>query len=185
MDTSTSIFQPPFVTTALGGGGGLVAEGLEASGRLFAVAGAVVGVIIMLILVLIGRVKLRDKRTASAQMTVVSATGCQRQPPGGSGFVCTAVVAFTTPDGKHHTSAPIIVTGPSPVAVGSVVRLQYDPGNPADIAQDPSPKALGWGLIGVGLLVGVGSVATAAMAFKSKGVAAGVGAMGAIGMVVR
>lgn len=157
-------------------------------GRFYSVIGAIIGVIIMIIMIMIGYSKLKDKRTSVALMTVKSAT-CVQLPPTGQGstpggYSCNVIVTFTTPDGNTYTPKnQIKVTSATPLAPGDTIPLRYDPKNPIDVAQEISPRTLGWGLIGGGILLGSLSVGAAVLSFKSRGFAAVEGSLAAIGAI--
>lgn len=150
-------------------------SGVATYGRFQAATGAIIGVIIAIVLVIIGASRLRDTHTATARMTVTAAT-CNPLPtqPNGqsSGYACVVAVSFTAADGRQYAAPQVSVTSQTPLAVGMAVALRYDPANPADVVQELPPRALGWGLIGGGAIVAVGAVGAAVLAFKSKGFAA-------------
>ena len=158
--------------------GKVAANGLVAGGRFYSVVGAVVGVIVMLIMVIIGVSKLHDKRTASAPMTVTKVTTCSQQTVSDRNgntsvnYVCGVLVSFTAGGNAYTSPQTINVTVPTPLAAG-------------DVIQEVDPQALGWGLIGGGVFFGALSVGVAVWAFKSKGFAAFEGAAGLLGSVGR
>lgn len=167
--------------------GKMAVNGLAIGGRFYSVMGAVVGVIIMLIMVIIGVSKLHDKRTASALMTVTKVTACNQQTVtdrnGNTSvnYLCSVLVKFTVGGNVYTPPQSISVTAPAPLANGDAIKLRYDPNNPTDIVQEVNPRALGWGLIGGGVFFGALSVGVAVMTFKSKGFAAFEGAAGLLG----
>jgi hypothetical protein len=168
--------------------GSEVYSGVAVYGRFRAVVGAVIGVIIALLLIIIGFSKLRDKHTASASMTVTAVRACVAPPAGGGQgtatmYACTVDVSFSTPDGKAFHAAGVKVTVPAQVIQGDVLVLRYDPANPSDVVQEVSPRTAGWAMIGGGALVGVTAVGIAVLSFKSKGFAAIEGTAGLIGDV--
>jgi hypothetical protein len=190
MATATPVLQAPYVQPAYpqavyiqappsseSSFGKTAETGLAMGGRIYSVMGAVVGIIIMLIMVIIGFTKLRDKHTASAPMTVTSVTACsQRTTSDGQGnstsdYVCGVAVSFTIGGKTYASPQPINVSSPVPLVAGNVITLRYDPSNPTDITQEASPRTTGWMLIGGGVALGALSVGIAVLTFKSKGLA--------------
>jgi len=171
--------------------GKMAVNGLAIGGRFYSVMGAVVGVIIMLIMVIIGFSKLHDKRTASALMTVTKVTACNQQTVtdrnGNTSvnYLCSVLVKFTVGGNVYTSPQSVSVTVPAPLANGDAIKLRYDPNNPTDIVQEVNPRALGWGLIGGGVFFGALTVGIAVMTFKSKGFAAFEGAAGLLGSITR
>lgn len=168
-----------------------IADGAAVVGRWSAYSGAVVGVIIMIVLLIIGYTSLKDTHTASASMKITKVTGCDQQSTAdGQGnvsvnYACTVSVQFTTAAGKSYTAHGISVTSPSPLTTGSSITLRYNPSNPVDIKQEASPKTVGWTMIGIGVGVGVLSVGWAVVVSKSKGAAEFGGAMTAVSALRR
>lgn len=162
----------------------MAANGLAIGGRFYSVMGAVVGVIVMLIMVIIGVSRLHDKRTASALMTVTKVTACNQQTITDRNgytsvnYLCSVLVKFTVGGNVYTSPQSVNVTVPAPLANGDAIKLRYDPNNPTDIVQEVNPRALGWGLIGGGVFFGALSVGVAVMTFKSKGFAEFEGAAG-------
>ena len=164
---------------------------LAIGGRVYATIGAVIGSLIALVLILIGVHELRDKHTASAPMTVVSVA--QTTPITVSvtsngttqtttKYASSVHVTFTAADGKKYT-AVASVTMPAPVTVGEVITLRYIPADPANsVKQEPSPRALGWGLIVGGVVLAAVTVGAAVLTFKSRTFAQIEGVMGAASM---
>ena len=166
---------PPYGTPygkATPSGASLIAAGLQTGGRVLAVWRAIGGVIIMLVLVMIGSIILQDKHTASAPMTITSVLGCTQQPDGS--YSCVASVTFNTPDGKTYTPPQLRLTNqPTPLLVGAILNLGYNPKNPNDVNPGaPPPKAFGWLLIAGGVAVGGVAIGLAVLSFKSKTYAA-------------
>lgn len=159
-----------------------IADGAAVVGRWSAYSGAVGGVIIMIVLLIIGYTSLKDTHTASASMKITKVTGCgQQSTADGQGnvsvnYACTISVQFTTAAGKSYTAHGISVTSPSPLTTGSSITLRYNPSNPVDIKQEASPKTVGWAMIGIGVGVGVLSVGWAVVVSKSQGAAEASGA---------
>jgi len=156
------------------------------------VVGAVFGVVIMLVMIIIGVAALRDKHTASATMRVVSVASCGPAPPAdgrgdaAAGYTCAVNVSFVAADGKtYNPPRAVTVAAPAPLAVGSAVSLRYDPGNPNDVVQEAPPKMTGWILIGGGVALGALTAGIAALTFKSKGFAEFEGAAGLLGALRR
>jgi hypothetical protein len=167
--------------------GKIAANGLAVGGRIYTGFGAVIGVIIMVVMIIIGSTKLYDKHTASATMIITSVVDCAKQEVSTSQgqiavtYSCSIQVSFTA-DGKAYSSlAPINVMAPYPLSAGMTIVLRYDPNAPTDIVQESSPRAVGWMLIGGGAAIGVVSVGMAVLAFKSKGAAEFMGATSLIG----
>jgi hypothetical protein len=157
-----------------------VYTGVATFGRVQAVMGAVIGVIIALVLILIGAAKLRDPHTAAAAMTVTSsACDAQTDPTDGSkSWLCTVDLQFTY-QGRIYNARQVRVVSASPLNAGATITARFNPRDPAGgVVQEPSPRALGWGLIGGGLAVGAIGVTMAVLAFKSKGFAAVEGSVG-------
>lgn len=159
-------------------------SGVAVYGRIRAVLGAVVGVIIMLTLIVIGTTRLRDPHTATAMMAVTAATCYPVKDAHGNpaGYSCDVSVRFLAADGRWYVAPHVTVASPTPLSPGKTVALRYDPANPASVVQEVSPRALGWALIGGGLLVGGGMTALAVLSFKSKGFAALEGTAGLANM---
>jgi hypothetical protein len=161
-----------------------VYTGVAVYGRIRAVLGAVVGIVIMLTLIVIGTVRLRDPHTATAMMEITAATcysvkNAQGHP---TGYSCDISVRFLAADGRWYVAPHVGAASAAPLSVGKTIALRYDPAHPASVVQETMPRALGWALIGGGLLVGGGMTALAVLSFKSKGFAALEGAAGIAGM---
>ena len=196
MATATpAVLQPPYVTSpqviyvqapppSEPSFGNTAATALTYGGRFYSVIGAVVGVIIMIIMIIMGFMKLRDKHTASAPMTVEKVDSCTQHLPDGQGnfttiYVCSIMVSFVVNGKTYSSSSPLKVKVPAPLKPGDTITLRYDPNNPADITQEgSSPKTMGWMLIGGGVAFGALSVGIAVLTFKSKGFAEFEGAAG-------
>jgi hypothetical protein len=165
------------------GVGSAIYSGVAMYGRFRAVIGAIMGTIIALVLIIIGVVRLKDRRTATATMTVVSASCAKRVQSDKRGdtytdYVCIATVSYRASNGGQYVVSNVNIAAPSPLVPDALITLRYDPANPADVIQDSTPRALGWGLIAGGILVGAISVGVAVMTFKSKEFAAVSGAVG-------
>lgn len=164
-----------------------VYTGVAAFGRVQAVIGAVIGVIIALIMIIIGVSRLRDPRSASASMVVTSsACDAQTDPSDGSKFWSCRVDLQWEYRGQTYNARGVQLDSPTPLRAGSTVTARFDPKNPANsVRQEPSPRALGLGLIGGGLAVGALGVTMAVLAFKSKGFAAVEGSLGVLSALRR
>lgn len=181
-------YYPPPQHTSMGD---TVANAAAVGGRWSAYTGAIFGVIIMIVLLIIGYTSLKDKHTASTPMTITNVTSCNQQSSsngqGGTtiNYTCTISVQFTAGGKQYSSPQPITVTSDGPLASGSSITLRYDPNNPTDIIQESSPSTTGWSLIGVGVAVGVLSVGWAVVVSKSKSAAEFAGAAALVGMVRR
>lgn len=171
-----------YLFTSKNGGGGKgigsgIYSGVAMYGRFQAIIGVIFGVIISLILISVGVSKLRDPHTSVAQMTVTSVDGCsQNTNITKKGTIitnlCTVSVAFNSSNGKRYTVQNVEVSWPTPLKVGMLINLRYDPANPTSVVQEMSPHALGWGLIGGGVFLSAIVIGIAILSFKSKGFAA-------------
>ena len=157
------------------GFGSDVYTGVATYGRIRATIGAIVGVLIALMLIIIGIVLLQNRHTAEALVTVTAVRSCGNSMSTSNGVPvvnCSVSVAFTTDAGVAVTASGVNVSGTAAVAVGDTMYLRYDPKNPKDVRQTVSPRLAGWLCIGGGLLVGGGSVLNAYFTMKSKTYAA-------------
>lgn len=172
-----------FTSKSGGSGKGIGAgiySGVAMYGRFEAVLGVIFGVIISIVLVSIGISRLHDPHTSVAQMTVTDVSSCSQNTTTTTtesrGTIvtnlCNISVAFNASNGKRYTVQNVEVSWPSPLKVGMLINLRYDPAKPTSVVQEMSPRALGWGLIGGGVLLSAIVIGIAILSFKSKGFAA-------------
>jgi hypothetical protein len=169
--------------------GGSYESSSASFGRVYSVFGAIVGTIIAIILVCIGISRLRDPHTFTATATVVAVTSCQantQNPQNGAptSYSCVVSAVYTVGGGIHAVKG-LAVARSSPLQVGSTFTIRYDPSTPSDAVYELSPRGLGWGLIGFGLLIGGVAVGIAVEAHKSEGFAAGYGTIEGVGLIAR
>ena len=170
-----------YLFTSKSGGGKNIGSGIYSGvamyGRFQAVIGVIFGVIISIILVSVGISKLHDPHTAAAQMTITDVSGCSQNTVNTKkgtiiNNLCNISVAFNASNGKRYTVSGVEVVWPTPLKIGMLVNLRYDPANPTSVVQEISPRALGWGLIGGGVILSAITIGIAILSFKSKGFAA-------------
>ena len=159
-------------------------KGSAVFGRVYATIGAVIGIIIAIILIFMGMKKLRDPHTATVTATATKVSECsksaqQNQAPT---YSCEIVATYTVGNKQYVES--VSVSRATPVAQGSTITLRYNPQNPASVVYEMAPKVEGRALIGVGLLIGGITTGIAVLTFKSKGFAAGYGAVEGLGLVL-
>lgn len=160
--------------------GSTLYTGVATFGRFEAVIGAIFGVIIAIVLINIGIGKLHDPHTATAQMTITESVCGEMQPQNNSSvneYGCNISVFFDV-NGTRYTIPNVSVTSQTPLKPGMFITLRYNPSNPTSVVQEISPRALGWGLIGGGSLLGIGTVTIAVLTFKYKSFAAVEGTLG-------
>lgn len=163
--------------------GSKIYSGVAMYGRFRAVMGAIIGVIIALIIIIIGVSQPRDPHTEIMPMTITSVSPCSKQitssrDSSSTSYQCSISVSFPAADGSSIDVQSIAVSMPTPPISGDIILLRYDPVDPTSVVQEISPRALGWSLIGGGVLLGGFTVGLAVLAFKSKGFAAIEGAAG-------
>jgi len=168
-----------------GGFGEQAYNGAAAFGRVYAAVGALVGVVIACILVLAGVFKLRAPHTRIVTATVTRVDDCTPAVRNNStAYTCTVAAVYAV-GGQNYAVGGLSVSRSVPVVTGSALTLRYDPRNPQNAVHEPSPRKLGWGLIGAGALFGGITVGVAVLAYRSKGFAAGYGAIEGLGMLGR
>lgn len=170
-----------YLFTMKNGGGKGISSGLYSGvamyGRFQAVIGVIVGVIVSVILISLGISRLHDPHTSSANMSITDAVCGQSTTTDKNGntiinYTCTISVVFIASNGKRYTAQSVEVSSPTPLKIGMTINLRYNPANPSSVVQEMSPKALGWGLIGGGVLVSAIAIGIAYLSFRSKGFAA-------------
>lgn len=178
----------PAIPTVTGGDaestGSKVYSGAAAFGRVYATIGAIIGVIIALILIFLGISKLHDPHTQSVTATVTLASNCAAAAGAGAPVTCTVSATYTV-GARAYAVTGLRVTRATPPTQGSSITLWYDPANPQDAVYENFPRSLGWGLIGFGVLLGGITTGIAVLTYKSKGFAAGYGAVEGLSMVAR
>jgi hypothetical protein len=160
-------------------------SGVATIGRVKAVVGAVIGLIVGAVLIIIGVNRLRDKHTAAASATVTKVHTCdenvQVDRDGGrsTSYECAVDITFRAPEKSRTVNmSNMAVSSQTPLVVGSRFTIRYNPSSPTSVAQEISPKPLGVALIVGGILViGVTSLVAFA-AIKYKPYAAAEGAIG-------
>ena len=176
--------------------GSEVGTGLADYGRFRAIEGLIIGLLIALILIIAGYIMTRDKETASALMTVTAVTSCepvtsisQNQQMGGYGvtntisttYNCVVDVSFSSTKGIIDAKN-VSVVSKTPLTVGSVVSLRYNPNQPTTVSQEMNPE-WGYALAGLGVLIGLGSVGMTFWTYHSKNVAEVQGAVGLYNLI--
>ncbi len=158
-----------------GGLGDALYSGAAVYGRFQATVGAILGVIIAVILILVGIVGLRNvhTKTVTAKVTAASCSGAKGKR------TCQVTVTYVA-GGEPHTAT---LTLDQSASVGDAVSVSYNPANPKDVVARLPSHAADWGLIGLGVLVGGAGLAFAAATYKSKGFAAASGAFDAVSEV--
>jgi hypothetical protein len=169
-------------------------SGLAAYGKFRSVVGAITGVIIAIIMVLIGFLMVNSPFKAAANMVVTKVVTCNRHvatspgahsaPSAHVAYACVLDVHYKTAAGVAVSVANVPYSSGSPVVPGQVLRLRYEPKNPQDVMQTPSPK-MGWELIAGGCLIGALGVGTAWLSFRDRHFAEFEGAVGAMNMANR
>ena len=172
-----------FGTTVTGGGS--YEKGAASFGRVYSVIGAIIGIIIAIIMIFAGVSKLRDPHTSTATATVTSVTSCHTSAQNGATSYDCIVDATYPIGGVKYAVKGLEVTRSAPVQKGSTFTIHYDPSTPSDAVYELSPRGLGWGLIGFGILIGGITTGIAVAAHKSTGFAAGYGTVEGVSMIAR
>jgi hypothetical protein len=161
-------------------------SGLATFGKIEAVIGAIVATIIGIILVIVGIVLIRHRSNLKGvEGIVIQNSQCSTNMQCGgnnctSHFSCTTDVKYTF-DGKLYTEK--ISTGNSTYSSGDKIVVYLDPNNPSQAEGIPSPKWIGWVIIGVGFVILISSWTWVYITRKSKVAAAVGGAAAGINMI--
>jgi hypothetical protein len=163
-------------------------SGAAVYGRIVTTIGAVIGLIIALILIVVGIEKLRDPRTARTTGSVTKVASCHKQAPPQKGepamYACIVDVAYLV-GGTKYSLTNIATRTDKPLAVGSSISLQYNPKDPSDATSEAPPHLLGFGLILGGVAIGGVTTLIAWLARRYKGFAAFEGTASALGSIAR
>ena len=155
-------------------------SGAATFGRIQTTIGAVVACVIALIMVVVGRAKLRDPNTSKATATITSVgSTAQSTLNGTTTYTSSVSISYTTAAGHTLTAAGLTLTGRTKPVAGQTLTVYYNPTQPTDVKIESSPRAVGWGLIGGAFLVAAFGIGVAVLARKSKVFAAVDGAAGA------
>lgn len=182
--SSNFVVDKPDVTGGNGSLGSDVYTGTAVFGRVYATIGAVIGIIIAIILIFTGMKKLRDPHTGAATATVTNVDKCtSTQQNKITTYLCVIDASYVV-GGRQYLAKGISVSRGTPVAQGSMLTLRHNPKDPASVVYEMAPKVEGRALIGLGLLIGGITAGIAVLTYKSKGFAAGYGAVEGLGMVL-
>ena len=152
-------------------------------GRIYSVFGLVIGTIVALIFIGIGIAILRSKkpRTQLIKSTVTAILPCLQNT------MCSVNISYEY-GGKTYTYNNFNVSNTNRLySVGSNIDIYINPDDPSDVL-NTSPESLntlGWILIGVGILVFLGSFASWWLAKKSNIYAATEGTVGPVSLFKR
>ncbi len=155
-------------------------------GRFRTTVGAVVGVIIALIFIVVGLLYAANPFRSVAKIAITKIRSCHRAPVtyDQNGQVvaeplydCIVDVDYTTSRGKKVSVKSVPVTHPTPLYVGGELTLRYEPNNPQDVKQEANPD-WGYAIAGFGLLIGLLSVGLAEWSYENRTVAQVEGAIG-------
>jgi hypothetical protein len=132
-----------------------------AYGRFVSWVSLIIGISIGLFAIGLGVkwVQQKTNYTGSAQARVLSAECSPRYDGTRKQFDCALNVQFSGNEGTTHTGDVRTTVGEA-TKPGSTISVRYDPGNPSDIVTGWSVHTWGMITIGVGILVGGGSVLT-------------------------
>lgn len=157
MSSSPSLDSLPSPPPAKGLGDQLYNDAASL-GRLRALIGLIAGVVIAVIMIIIGIARLisasSKKHTMSVVATVTQLTGCQSLTPSNPSYECTVALSYTV-NGVVYNVSSFSSTSKKMMAVGQTITVYYDPANPNDISNESRyyEKKIGWGLIGLAILI--------------------------------
>jgi hypothetical protein len=144
-------------------------------GRISAVIGSAVMILIALVLAVGGFAKLRDPRTSKAMMTIASVKSCteNRQYKNGQegGYDCIIDVLYYSDNLPRYVDSVHVYNHPQKLVAGQEIELRYNPSKPDDVAYELAPST-GYPMIGGAVLLTLLAIGWVYVVFEYKGVAA-------------
>jgi len=161
-------------------GGGIGSEaysGLAVAGRVQAIVGFLIAVIIALALFFAADKLITSKYSISATGTVLTSVPCR--PPTGNGgnkYSCIADVSYSV-NGVSHTAPSLALKSDRPLSKGDSVALSVSRNNSSQVEQGSpgSRKEEGFGLVGFGLVMLLMTGGAVFITGKSKAASAEMG----------
>lgn len=164
-----------------------IGGGLASFGKIRAVIGAFLAVIIIIVLISFGYDRLKDKHTAVADGHVTAITtppGCTATPGKNiTTYSCPVTITYSA-DGKNYTLSQTLNDN-SAATVGQRVSVQYDPTNPSDAIVEMDPKTAAYLLFGAAGIIFIMVLINTILVFKSQAYATVSGGVGIVDLIRR
>lgn len=164
-----------------------IGSGVATYGKIQAVIGTILAVLIVGVLVYFGFDRLKDKHTSSADGTIasVNSPGCT---PDNSNqnivtYSCPVSISYTV-DGKSYTISQTLIQTKQAVVNDKVV-IRYDPSNPAEGLVEFPPKTMGYVFLGSAALILLFTIVNTTLVFKSDAYATVTGGAAIAGLIRR
>jgi hypothetical protein len=126
-----------------------ITSGLKTYGEIRTRIGVIVAVVISICMCIFGWMIIISKnKHTTVTSGILSDVSC-------SANTCTATALYNLAGSPAPSPAPYRFqsTWPAGSTNGQDVVVYYDPLNPADASMGPTPKALGWGLVGCATII--------------------------------
>jgi hypothetical protein len=164
-----------------------IGGGLASFGKIRAVIGAFLAVIIIIVLISFGYDRLHDKHTAVADGHVTAITtppGCTATPGKDiTTYSCPVTISYSA-NGNTYTLTQTL-TDDSAFTVGERVTVYYDPTNPSDSIVEFDPKTAAYLLFGGAGIIFFIVLINTILVFKYQAYATVSGGVGIVDLIRR